>query len=191
MGQIVTLVHDTSETDRLDEAFAAKRHAEAYATRAAARAVVVKRAGVAALLGGLGVGAALFGASFLLQPKERVVTLPGAEHVTERIIEKQVPGPERIVAVTPTEKHFIDSPAFAAADIKGRIIPSVDGRALSFDSGKNWYPTDVGKAADSRALVGDFGYCSPTADKTIYHCFASHNGAIVDVPQRPREGRPT
>ena len=73
----MTIEHDYSEVERLDAAFAAKRYAEAYATRAAARGTLIKRVGVASLLGGLGVGAALFGASFLIVPKERVVTLLG------------------------------------------------------------------------------------------------------------------
>ncbi len=184
MGTIVIVQHDTSDLEALDAAFAAKREAEAYATRATARGILVKRVGLASILAGVGIGCAAFGISFLLQPRERIViqeklvTLPGA--VTERIIEKQVPGPT--VYVTETEKRFIDSPGYASATVKGKIVKSVDGIALTFDSGKSWSPVDRNMVSDSDPFIGDWGYCEPAGDH--WHCFASHNGVTVSVPQK-------
>jgi hypothetical protein len=192
--KIVTLFHDTSAPDALDAHFIAERQGRLAMARAAARGEFIHKAGIAALLTGAGVGLACWGASFLVAPKvvtvtnEKLVTLPGKETVRETV--REVPGPERTVYVTPAEKAFTDSPGFTHAEIRGRIIQSVDGTALSFDTGKNWWPTDDGKAADSGPFVGDLGYCEPTANKEIFHCFALHNGAVVGVPQKAA-GRPT
>ena len=100
---------DASAVDRLDQEFKTQREnehaalmaadqaktdaarlaaqAKADVERSAARAVLVKRAGVAALLLGAGIAVACFGASFLL-------TRP------ERIVYRDVPGPERVVTRT-------------------------------------------------------------------------------------------
>ena len=98
----------------------------------------------------------------------------------------------RIISVTPTEKRFIDSPAFAAAPMHGRIVSSRSERALSFDDGTDYTPTLPGMAADAVPLLGLWGYCSATdADKTIFHCFALlRDGTVISVPQKP-VGRPT
>ena len=87
---------------------------------------------------------------------------------------------------TPAEKKFSDRPDFAKAEIRGRIIHSVDGTALSFDTGKNWYPKDNARVADAEPLIGDLGYCAPSDDPTIWHCFALHKGKVIDVPQKQR-----
>ena len=98
MGPVVTILHNTSETDALDAHFIAKREAELAMAKGAARGEFVRRVGVAVLLGGAGLGLALFGASFLVAPKvvtvekEKLVTLPGKETVRETI--REVPGPE-------------------------------------------------------------------------------------------------
>jgi hypothetical protein len=195
MGSVISVLNDTSNTDALDAHFIAEREGKLAMAKAAARGEFVRKAGIAALLTGAGIGLACLGGSFLLQPKivtvtnEKVVTLPGKETVKETV--REVPGPERTVYVTAAEKAFVDSPGFAHAEIRGRIIQSVDGIALSFDTGRNWYPTDDGKAADSGAFIGDLGYCEPTANKEIFHCFALHDGAVVGVPQKPAQGRPT
>ena len=98
----------------------------------------------------------------------------------------------RIVSVTPTEKRFLDSPAYSAAPIHGRIVPSRGERSLSFDDGNDYTPTLPGMAADAAPLLGLWGYCSATdAAKTIFHCFALlRDGTVISVPQRP-VGRPT
>ena len=113
------------------------------------------------------------------------VTVP---NIITRDVEIDIP---RIVAVTPTEKSFLDSPAYAAAPIHGRIVPSRSERSLSFDDGNDYTPTLPGMAADAAPYVGLWGYCAPTADKTIFHCFALlRDGRVISVPQKPL-GRPT
>ena len=180
----MTIVHNTDEVDALDAHFIAHREAELAMARGAARGEFARKIGVGTLLGGAGLGLALSGASFLVAPKSPQIV---QVHDKETIV-KEVPGPERIVTVTPAERKFIDDPhGFAGAEIKGRIVASIDGTALSFDTGKNWYPKDASKAADSAALIGDWGYCSPTADKTVFHCFALlRDGIVISVPQKPK-----
>ena len=46
-----------------------------------------------------------------------------------------------------------------------------------------------GMAADAAPYVGLLGYCAPTADKTIFHCFVLLR-MVISVPQKP-VGRPT
>jgi hypothetical protein len=41
---------------------------------------------------------------------------------------------------TPEEKKFIEQPTYQTATYKGRIVASVDGRALSFEGGKSFWP---------------------------------------------------
>ena len=126
----------------------------------------------------------------------RDVTVPNivprdvsVDHVVPKDVEIDIP---RIVAArSPAKQQFLASPAYAAAEIKGLIIPSVDGIALSFDTGKNWYPKDAGAKANSAPFVGDYAYCSPTADKTIFHCFVLHDGTTMSLRRSPWEGRPT
>ena len=105
------------------------------------------------------------------------------------------PGPQASAATpltpadapqTPAEKKFSDRPDFAKADIRGRIIHSVDGTALSFDTGKNWYPTDKTKVADAEPFIGDLAYCNEKpAGSGKFYCFASHDGKVISVPQKP------
>jgi hypothetical protein len=88
---------------------------------------------------------------------------------------------------TPAEKKFSDRPDFAKADMRGRIIHSVDGISLSFDTGKNWYPHDKSNVADSEPLIGDLAYCTETPkDSGSFFCFAVHNGKVISVPQKRR-----
>ena len=113
--------------------------------------------------------------------------------VVPNIVLKDVPIEiPRIVTVTPTEQRFLESPAFAAAPMHGRIVPSRSERALSFDDGSDYTPTLPGMAADAAPLLGLWGYCSATdAAKTIFHCFALlRDGTVISVPQKP-VGRPT
>ena len=112
------------------------------------------------------------------------------DHVVphETVIEIPIP---RVVTVSPTEKNFIDSPAFANAPMHGRIVPSRSERALSFDDGNDYTPTLPGMAADAARFVGLWGYCSPIGATDRFHCFALlRDGTVVSVPQRPL-GRPT
>ena len=111
------------------------------------------------------------------------------DHIVPHEVPIEIP---RIVTVTPTEQRFLESPAFVAAPMHGRIVPSRSERALSFDDGTDYTPTLPGMAADAAPLLGLWGYCSATdAAKTIFHCFALlRDGTVISVPQRP-VGRPT
>ena len=110
------------------------------------------------------------------------------DHVVPRDVEIAIP---QVVTVTPTEKNFIDSPAFAAAPMHGRIVPSRVERSLSFDDGTDYTPTLPGMAADAAPYVGRWGYCSPIGATDRFHCFVlMPDGRVVSVPQRPL-GRPT
>ena len=42
--------------------------------------------------------------------------------------------------VTPEEKKFTDRPEYKDAVYRGRIVKSRDGRALSFEDGKDFSP---------------------------------------------------
>jgi gag-polyprotein putative aspartyl protease len=105
--------NDYTDVTRLDEHFAARREQElkleADAQKAQHEAAMVplhseriRKMGLAALAAGAGVGLALFGASFLIAPNTRVVTVtkevPGPERVVT--VNNEVPGPERVVTVT-------------------------------------------------------------------------------------------
>ena len=85
----------------------------------------------------------------------------------------------------------MNSPAYAAAPMHGRIVPSRSERALSFDDGSDYTPTLPGMAADATPYVGLLRYCAPTTtNKKIFRCFAlRRDGTAVNVPQKPL-GRP-
>jgi hypothetical protein len=194
MGTLVTILNDTSNTDALDAHFIAEREGRLAMAKAAARGEFVRKAGLAALLTGAGVGLACLGGSFLLQPKivtvtsEKLVTLPGKETIKETV--REVPGPERTVYVTAAEREFVTSPGFANAPMRGRIVPSRSARALSFDDGQDYLPTDPAMFADAAPYVGFLGYCTPA--EAHYHCFVQlRDGTVVGVPQKPAQGRPT
>jgi len=166
---------------------------------------MIKRTGVAGLLGGAGVGLALFGASFLIAPKERIVTLPGT--VTERTIEKQVPGPERIIEkpvyVTRAERDFISRPEFETAQFKGRLIEDPDG-LIRFDSGSVFVPTrydplsghmvqDHDALYETKPYWGDWAFCnSIPGGEHLFKCLAIDHDAVVDLATTHRmKGRAT
>ena len=105
--------NDLSDVAKLDQHFTDRRAQELALEAETQRAqhVVqmggvrnerIRKAGIAALLGGAGIGLACFGASFLIAPNTRVVTVtkevPGPERVVT--VTKEVPGPERVVTVT-------------------------------------------------------------------------------------------
>ena len=188
-----TEIHDTS---RLDAFMAARR-----------RSIIMHAMWRPMLAGAVGT-ALVIAAVYVTLPKisYREVVVPKivmqdteAPHIVSKdavvpnIVTKDVEiAIPRIVSVSPTEKRFIDSPAFAAAPMHGRIVPSRSERALSFDDGSDYTPTLPGMAADAAPLVGLWGYCSATdAAKTIFHCFALlRDGTVISVPQLPL-GRPT
>jgi hypothetical protein len=89
-----------------------------------------------------------------------------------------------VAVATLTEPHAI------AAPLGGRV-----GRRLHrFDRGRvRLVPRRRrhGMLAQAAANVELWGYCAPTADKTIFHCFALlRDGTVIRVPQKP-VGRPT
>ena len=105
--------NDLSDVAKLDQHFTDRRAQELALEAETQRAqhVVqmggvrnerIRKAGIAALLGGAGIGLACFGASFLIAPNTRVVTVtkevPGPERVVT--VTKEVPGPERVVTIT-------------------------------------------------------------------------------------------
>jgi len=93
------------------------------------------------------------------------------DHVVPKDVEIDIP---RIIAVTPAEKAFIDSKAYADAPMRGRIVPSRSKRALSFDDGQDYVPTTPDMAADAAPYVGDFGLCSRIAgDEEHFHCVST------------------
>jgi hypothetical protein len=161
-AKIVTIINDTSETDALDAHFIAKREAELAMAKGAARGEFVRRVGVASLLGGAGLGLALFGASFLIAPKEHVVMLPGKETVRETI--REVPAPPIVksdmgprapyAAKTPEENRFVDKPEYKNATYRGRIVRSRDGHELSFEDGMDFHPAHWDDAAGKMVRHG-------------------------------------
>ena len=194
----MTVLHDLSETDALDAHFIAKREAELAMAKGAARGELARRVGVASLLGGAGLGLALFGASFLVAPKERIVMLPGKETVRETV--REVPAPKDVkapqspyAARTPDENKFVDQPEYKTAKYHGRIVKSRDGHELSFEDGMDfhpahwddatrkivWDPTDV---IASDPYIGDLGMCVPEKGHTgMWDCTTMHNGRVVQV----------
>lgn len=195
MEPTVTFVHhDTSDLDRLDEAFAAKRLAEAAAIRAAAHGELARKAGIGALLGGLGVGATLFGLSFLVAPKPPQIV---QVHDKETTI-KEVPGPERVVTkevpvfVTKAEHDFVSRPEYESAQFKGRLIADPDGQ-IRFDTGSVFVPVKPDPASghwvqDPDAMyevtrfLGDWAFCNeiPASDHR-FKCEAIDHDVIVDL----------
>ena len=98
---------------------------------------------------------------------------------------------------TPAEQKFVERPEYNTAPYKGRIVKSVDGRALSFDDGKDFWPAhlddatrkivdDPDDAVDSAPYVGDLGFCRPQQrNAELWDCFALHDGQQVEIPNRP------
>ncbi len=86
---------------------------------------------------------------------------------------------------TKAEKKFSNSPDFAKAEIRGRIIHSVDGTALSFDTGKNWYPTDKTRVADAEPLIGDLAYCNESPGEGLG---LLEKGLGCTLPESQQEG---
>jgi hypothetical protein len=213
---MITTMHDTSNTDRLDDHFAQRRAQEialeAEAARAQHEAALgalrnerIRRAGVAALLWGCGIGVACFGASFLIKPMERVVYTPGPE----RVVTRDVPGPERIIKVpeyvTPKEHDFTERPEYKTANMKGRVVADPDGY-IRFDDGKTFIPLmpnsttgllELDKAAmyDTTPYLGDLGYCNAipgsevkTANHTpLVHCLAIHKDVVVSLDETRKQ----
>jgi predicted aspartyl protease len=198
--------HDYSDVERLDQHFADKRAtdlalaAEAARTEHAARMATlrnerIRRTGLAALPIGAGIGLALFGASFLITPKE---------HISYR----DVPGPVvtrdvRIVKVpeyvTQKEKDFTERPEYKSAKLKGHLVADADGY-IRFDDGQTFIPLkpnpttgllelDKGSMYDTTPYLGDLGYCdaipgseSKTANHTpLFDCQTIHKDVIVSL----------
>ena len=97
---------------------------------------------------------------------------------------------------TPAEQKFTQKPEYKTAPFKGRIVKSTDGRALSFDDGRNFWPAhfdnntqklmdDPGDMVDSENFVGDFGMCAPEGHAELWRCIASHNGVETEILNKP------
>jgi Aspartyl protease len=196
-----SMQHDTSDVARLDDYFAKKRDTEVALAAEAARAEHevkvgglrnerIRQTGIAALLGGAGLGLALFGASFMI----------AAHH--ERVVIRDVPGPERIVKVpeyvTPKERDFLDRPEYKSAEYKGRLVADADGY-IRFDTGKYFHPTkpnaaglldlDSGAMYDTTPYLGNLAYCNaiPGSEvRTVSHtplmdCQVIHKDVVISL----------
>jgi hypothetical protein len=99
------------------------------------------------------------------------------------------------------EKKFLDRPDYKSADVKGRIVKSLDN-GLHFDTGKEFYPSHSDAnggwsfnpelQADSDPFIGDFGYCNHNAAADAFHCYVIHDDVVQPIPQvrRTRPLRP-
>ena len=99
-------------------------------------------------------------------------------------------------AKTPDEKKFVDQPAYKDATYRGRIVKSVDGRAITFADGKTFSPAKLGPdgkpvddkdaANDSDPYVGDLGMCVPNKDNPLWVCWADHHGQVVPIGRKDK-----
>ncbi len=97
---------------------------------------------------------------------------------------------------TAAEQKFTETPEYRSAIYRGRIVNSVDGKALSFAEGKNFWVAhwddataraveDPDIAVDSDPFVGDLGMCAPGLDHPeLWRCVALHNGSEIEVPNK-------
>jgi hypothetical protein len=98
-------------------------------------------------------------------------------------------------AHTPEEQKFTAQPEYQSAEYRGCIIKSTDGRALSFEDGKGFWPSKLNAngqpvsnpamANDSDAYIGDLGMCTQKPEDHMWECVAFHNGQTVPVMQKP------
>jgi Aspartyl protease len=150
--------NDLSDVAKLDQHFTDRRAQElaleAETQRAqhgvqmgGVRNERIRKAGIAALLGGAGIGLACFGASFLIAPNTRIVTVtkevPGPERIVTVI--KEVPGPERVVTVTKEvpgpERVTHDAPvAEVPAPVVPPVAPNYPSQNCSTMDGTGSYP---------------------------------------------------
>jgi gag-polyprotein putative aspartyl protease len=102
-------------------------------------------------------------------------------------------------AKTPEERKFVDQPEYKDAKLRGRIIKSVDGRALSFEDGQSFWPAHWDSAAqkpvgdkdqmvESEPYVGDLGMCVEDKTTHLYGCTALHHGGDVQIINVPMPG---
>ncbi len=183
-------IHDTSRMD----AFLATRR-RTMLLHAAWRPMLAGAVGAALIIGAVWVATPKFVFHDIDLPRVtmRDVTV---DHVIPKdvevphIIEKDVIMP---VPLTPEEKKFTDSPEYKAAIYHGRIIPTKDGRSITFEDGQSFSPahwdgtkavTDTDRAFDTDALVGDLAMCVQN-EHELWLCTAMHNGHVVDVHAKP------
>ena len=163
-AKIMTILHDDSEVSRLEDFYARKRDLEAdaaaYSTRAAAKAMVLHSIWRPLLAGAAG-AALVVGCVWVTLPKisYREIEIPRVtmrDVTVPNIILKDVeisrdvpmPGPQvsakppvpADLPKTPAEKKFTETPEYKNAIYRGRIVKSVDGRAVSFAEGKSFWP---------------------------------------------------
>jgi hypothetical protein len=95
-------------------------------------------------------------------------------------------------AKTPDEDQFVNTPEYKDAIYRGRIVKSVDGRALSFADGRKFWPSHIdpktGEPAivnnmtfDSDALVGELGMCVQDKGNKLWACSAMHDGKVIGI----------
>jgi hypothetical protein len=145
-AKIVTILHNTSETDALDAHFIAQREAELATAKGAARGEFARKIGVASLLGCAGLGLALFGASFFVAGPRFSVRDVVVDHIVQRDrpFDNYVPvdkpfynyAPPALAPRSSAEKTFEGSKEWGNADVRGRILrPDGNGFVMMTETG--------------------------------------------------------
>ncbi len=202
MGQIVSLVHDTSETDRLDRRSPPEASRRGFCGSSTSAERAVKRAGVATLLGGRHRTGAVRGFVLGCAKAAAVVQV----HDKETTI-KEVPGPERAVTrTTPGAIRRRARPRSALSSTqrmaRGRHpagdAPDKNGFILLTDAGEqSFYPARIGRwkartkyrgQRCGRPFLDDLGYCRklPINTLAVLRCMA----AEIQIVQVPNNRRP-
>jgi len=129
------------------------------------------------------------------------VPMPGPAPTSKPPVASAPPmGPDSpYAAKTPEENKFVDKPEYKDAAYHGRIVKSVDGRALSFADGKNFRPgrwddatgkpvDDPSMANDSDPYIGDLGMCVPDPKHhELWNCTAFHSGQETPIGGKPAQ----
>ena len=127
-------------------------------------------------------------------------TAPASQPATAPAPMPAVPAasnPSPAAPKTPAEQKFTQKPEYQSAPLSGRIIKSRDGRALSFEDGRDFWPAhlddatrkavdDLDDAVDSGPYVGDLGFCRPQQrNAELWDCYALHAGKQVEIGNKP------
>lgn len=203
----MSVIHDYSQLDDLEQEYIARRKAELDAkllplqndTKRASAELRLKT-GVALLCLGAGIGLACWGASYVFPPKiiEKPVVIEKVVYVdkpiiTERvvtvekpvIVEKLVRVPEQPAVTKPisrpqTEEQFRNQPDFKNAQYSG-IIESYIGGDITFEGGRRFNHVASSDRKTRPDLVGRYGYCimsNPAMQRYTCH-------AWIDGKQEP------
>ena len=113
------------------------------------------------------------------------------------------PTPPPVAADAPktlAEQKFLNRPEYKAALYHGRIVKSIDGKALSFADGNNYWPalwdalehdwatntSDINKKFVTDPFIGDLAACAHLPGRNdLVVCHALHNGEEVNIVTQP------